>query len=429
MDVLLDFFSFQDPNVRWVSIGCILLGIGASINGTFIFLRKQSLIGDAVAHAILPGICIAFLFSGTKNPLILSLGALVTGWFSIFCINWISKNTKIKEDGAIAIVLSVFFAVGIMLLTHIQQTGMGNQSGLDTFLFGKAAAMDKFDVIVFACISLLIISVVLLLKKEFSLIAFDPSFSRSIGKPRNFLDNALNTLTILSIVTGIQAVGVVLMAALLITPPAAARFWTNKLNTMLLLSAMLGSIAGISGAFVSYAAPNMPTGPWIVMVISLIAIFSFIFAPKKGVFFKFYRQVLHKNRILRENILKFIYKELEKIDFQKTFLSQESILNSKIASGRSIRNALRRLRWEGFLTQGHEGLTLSPEGVIKARRIVKLHRLWELYLTDYLNIAPDHVHDDAESMEHIITPEIERKLEEKLQFPQTDPHQRNIPYE
>lgn len=429
MHEIISFFSFSDPNIRWVSLACIFLGIAASLNGVFIFLRKQSLVGDAIAHAVLPGICLAFIFSGTKNPFVLSIGALLTGWLSLKVISWISQYSKIKSDAAIAIVLSIFFAIGIALLTQIQQSGVGNQSGLDTFLFGKAAAMDRTDVLLFSGMSIAIILIILFLKKDLGLFAFDEQYAISIGRPTRLINNVLQTLTILSIVTGIQAVGVVLMAALLITPAAAARFWTNRLGIMLLIAACIGGFSGISGAFVSYLSPQMPTGPWIVMMLSIIALASFIFSPGRGVVFNYWQQRRHRFRILKENILKYIYKYCEKNSFTNYKIPISTLTGSQLASKGKLKQAIQTLRIQGYISKSGDYMQLEQVGLNKAQRIVRLHRLWELYLTEYLRIAPDHVHDDAESMEHIITPEIERKLEEKLDFPTTDPHQKNIPYE
>ncbi len=427
--MMQDFVSFLEINVVYVVLGSILLSASSAIVGTFTFLRKKSLVGDAVAHAVLPGVCLAFLAIGTKNPLTLIIGAFLSGWLSMLCIDWIVKNSKLKEDTAVGLVLSVFFGVGILLLTSIQHSGNEEQAGLDSFLFGKAAALVGEDLAVFASTAIILILVVLLFFKEFKLIAFDEHFAQVIGLPVKRLEFVLTTLTVLAVVIGIQAVGVVLMAAMLITPPAAARYWTDRLSTMLVLSALMGASAGLFGAFISYSAPAMPTGPWIILVISFIALFSFLFAPKKGLIAKYLQQREYQNKFNDENILKLIYQlgEKDKLFFEER--STDYIKKHRVFQTNTLKKSLHRLKDEGYLSQEGKGWAFTKEGYERGKRIVRLHRLWELYLTEYLRIAPDHVHDDAETMEHIITPEIEKQLEHRLQKPKYDPHQTEIPYE
>jgi manganese/zinc/iron transport system permease protein len=429
VNMMQDFVSFLEINVVYVVLGSILLSASSAIVGTFTFLRKKSLVGDAVAHAVLPGVCLAFLAIGTKNPLTLIIGAFLSGWLSMLCIDWIVKNSKLKEDTAVGLVLSVFFGVGILLLTSIQHSGNEEQAGLDSFLFGKAAALVGEDLAVFASTAIILILVVLLFFKEFKLIAFDQHFAQVIGLPVKRLEFVLTTLTVLAVVIGIQAVGVVLMAAMLITPPAAARYWTDRLSTMLVLSALMGASAGLFGAFISYSAPAMPTGPWIILVISFIALFSFLFAPKKGLIAKYLQQREYQNKFNDENILKLIYQlgEKDKLFFEER--STDYIKKHRVFQTNTLKKSLHRLKDEGYLSQEGKGWAFTKEGYERGKRIVRLHRLWELYLTEYLRIAPDHVHDDAETMEHIITPEIEKQLEHRLQKPKYDPHQTEIPYE
>lgn len=428
LENLRNFFSFQDINVLYVSLGTVILGASAAVVGSFTFLRKRALIGDAIAHAILPGICLAFLVSGTKNYLLLIVGAFISGWISILLVDYISKNSKIKEDTAIGLILSVFFGFGVLLLTYIQQSGNSAQTGLDSFLFGKAASMVQQDVIIFSIISILLVVMVGLFYKELQLISFDENFARSIGLPVKGLIFMLSSLTVLAVVTGIQAVGVVLMAALLITPTAAAKYWSGYLPRILLIAAFIGGFSGFSGTAISYVAPNMPTGPWVVMVLSIIAFISIFFSPKKGIIAKAIIQLKHRQRIQDENIIKTFFQIAEAEESFGEPKTIKMIREKRYYSDKLILKILRRLKRHGYLTQTKEGYFLSSFGQRKAARLVKLHRLWELYLTDYLRIAPDHVHEDADTIEHLITPELEKRLEEKLGYPKVDPHNSKIPY-
>ena len=422
------FFTFEDPNVRYVVIGSILLTATSAIVGTFTFLKKKALVGDAVAHSVLPGVCLSFILWGEKNPLILIPGAFLTGWLSLVLIDYIRANSKIKEDTAIGLILSVFFGIGIFMLTIIQKSGDAAQSGLDSFLFGQAASLIGQDLIVFSITAVLLLVTVFFLFKELTILAFDPDFAATIGIPVRAIELVLTTLTVLAVVIGIQAVGVVLMAAMLITPAAAARFWTEDVRVMVGLAALFGAISGFAGAFISYTAPSMPTGPWIVVVVSCIAFFSFFFAPGKGIIHRLLTTRRIRNSMTDENILKCMYNMGELDDNFGQGRSFEELLDQRSFEKEELTDGLKRLARDGFLEKKHGGYLFTTDGLEKGKRVVKLHRLWELYLTKYLRIAPDHVHDDAETIEHILTPELEARLEKLLDYPEVDPHQSKIPY-
>lgn len=428
MNSLGEFFSFQDPNIRFVVIGSVILTASSAIVGAFTFLNKRSLIGDAIAHAVLPGICLGFMLAGTKNPFFLIGGAFATGWISLVAVDYITRRTRIKEDTAIGLVLSVFFGLGIVLLTVIQKSGNAAQSGLDHFLFGKAASLVGDDLYTFAAVALILLVAVFLLFKEFTLLAFDKDFAKAIGLPVKKIELVLTSLIVLAVVIGIQAVGVVLMAAILITPAAAARFWTDKMSVMFLLASIFGAISGLAGAYISYVAPAMPTGPWIVIVISVIAFISFFLAPRRGVLSRAFKQGSIRKTINDENVLKALYQVGEE---SRNFYLQRSvdeILRRRKFQRENLVHVLKRLRNQGYLEQTGQLWGLTEAGKVRGQRVVKMHRLWELYLTTQLHIAPDHVHDDADTIEHLLTPELEAELERLLNYPKTDPHKSEIPY-
>lgn len=428
MNSLVEFFSFADPNIRYVVLGSVLLTASSAIVGTFTFLNKRSLIGDAIAHAVLPGICLGFIVAGNKNPLVLIIGAFITGWLSLVVVEYVTRKTRIKEDTAIGLVLSVFFGIGILMLTVIQKSGNASQSGLDHFLFGKAAALVGSDLYAFLIVASILLIVVYILFKEFALLAFDKAYAKSIGYPVRTLELILTSLIVLAVVIGIQAVGVVLMAAILITPAAAARFWTDKITVMVFLACAFGAFSGLSGAYISFVAPAMPTGPWIVIVISTIAFISFFLAPKRGVVYRLIRQRSIRQTINNENVLKVMYQlgEENKNFFIPRHL--EEIIRRRKYDKNVLLTILRRLLSQGYVEQTGTMWSLSEEGKNKAQRVVKIHRLWELYLTTYLKIAPDHVHEDAETIEHLLTPELEAELEKQLGYAELDPHKTKIPY-
>ncbi|NYV65518.1 metal ABC transporter permease [Bacillus sp. Gen3] len=298
------FQVFQDPNTQWILFGSVLLGISSGVIGCFAYLRKQSLMGDALSHAALPGVCLAFILTGTKSIFFFLIGAMIAGILATMSISFITRYSRIKQDSALGIILTVFFGIGIVLLTQIQHSASGNQSGLDKFLFGQAASMVHSDVYTMAGISLFLIGVSILFFKEFKLLSFDPGFAKGIGLPTMILDQFIMLLLVIAVVIGIQAVGVVLMAALLITPAVSARYWTEKLHVMIILAGLFGGTSGLIGTIISTWANNLPTGPLIVLSATSIFVVSIVLAPSRGVLAKAMRQKRAKTEILNQQQLK-----------------------------------------------------------------------------------------------------------------------------
>jgi manganese/zinc/iron transport system permease protein len=428
MNTLLDFFSFSDPNVRMVTLGTVVLGAAAAVVGSFAFLRKRSLVGDAVAHAILPGIVLAFVIGDSKHPVVLLIGALISGWLALLSIDFITNRSKLKTDTVIGLVLSVFFGLGIFLLTAVQHSGRANQAGLDKFLFGKAASMSAQDVWTFGILSLVLIIATAVFYKTFKIISFNRDYAQTLGLPVKLGEFVLSTVTVLAVTTGIQAVGVVLMAALLITPAAAARSWTERLSVMIIIAAALGALGGVVGSYISYTAPKMPTGPWIVMALSFFTLFSLLFAPRRGVLARLNLQQKNREKIITENLLKALYITGEKNGNPGDVISHEALLNYRSVPKNELALATRKLKKRFLIIPQKDGYRLSELGLEAAARVVRLHRLWELYLTERMNMKSDHIHPNAESIEHILTPELEAELIKELDRPEKDPHESTIPY-
>lgn len=424
----LEFFTFSNVNVTFVFVGCVLLGMSTGVLGCFAFLRKRSLLGDALAHAALPGVCAAFLLTGTKNPLIILGGAMVSCWLGALSVELIVRYTRCKEDSALGMVLSVFFGAGIVLLTYIQRTGEAAQAGLDKFLFGQAAALIDRDVWTLGILSVLILAVVALAYKEFKVFSFDPEFAAGIGLPVRFIEIVMATLIVIAVGIGLQAVGVVLMAAMLVTPAAAARYWTDRLGVMIAAAGFFGALSGGLGAYISYLSPKMPTGPWMVVAATIMFAFSFFFAPRRGVLTRLRRHYKFRRRTAEENVLRTLYLLGEPFEQWGDSYSASELLQYRSMPTAQLARTLNRLIQKALVSEPVEGrYALTEFGVRRAARVTRLHRLWELYLTRKLEIAPDHVHDDAEEIEHILTPELERRLEALLEHPEEDPHASRIP--
>lgn len=269
--------------IGMVMVGSSLVGCVSGALGGFAVLRKQSLLGDAISHAALPGIAIAFLLTMTKNPLILMSGAMIAGWISTLLVMAIVKHTVIKEDAALGMILSVFFGFGLVLLTLIQRLPTSNKSGLNHYLFGSAATLLASDIKIMGILSIVTLIGLLLFWKEFKILSFDPDYATSLGFNTRRIEIILTFLTVTAIVIGLQTVGVILMSAMIIAPAAAARQWTNRLWVMILLSALFGAASGLIGAAISSHFGKLPTGPTIVLVMSLFVAISMVFAPTNGI--------------------------------------------------------------------------------------------------------------------------------------------------
>ena len=418
----------MDPIFLKVVVGTTLLASSSAVVGTFSYLKGQSLVGDAIAHALLPGVVLAFMLGDGRNPAYLIFGALASGLIAHYGIEFIQNRTKLKSDTAVSLVLSTFFGFGIMLMSVVQQRGQGQQAGLERYLLGKAAAITMLDVYTFSALALVLLLGVALFYKGFQLMTFNEDFAHAIGLPVGLIRVTFTVLTVLAVTIGIQTVGVVLMAALLITPAAAARAWTKSLPQMIVLAAMFSAISAILGTLISSAITKMPTGPWIVIILGLIGFTSLFIAPEKGWLFKRKRALENRSKTNRENIMKLMYRQEEKCGTGNK-LSIPQILSIRAMREDALRVGLKDLKKRLWIIEHIDGFTLTDLGRIEGRRVVRLHRLWELYLTERLGMAPDHIHPQAETMEHVITPEIEALLIKELGVPERDPHESLIPYE
>lgn len=423
------FFSFRDPSVRYAVCGSVLLGITCGLVGSFIVVRRMALMGDALSHAVLPGVALGFLWNTTKDPVAIFIGATAAGLLGTATVTWITRTTRLKEDTAIGMVLAVFFSVGVCLVTMIQKLPTGNKSGIDKFLFGQAAAMDARDLQLMGVVAAVTIVTVFLFHKEFLITSFDPAYARSLGLPAGWIHHVLMLLLAFAAVIALQAVGVVLVSAMLITPAAAAYLLTDRLKPMLLLSAALGVAAGVTGAFLSFLGNNLPTGPFMVIGASMVFLAAFLFGARHGVVVRWFRKRSQSSRIQRENTLKAVYHVLEAREFLGESVSAVELAERRRETVEEARREIRLLERHGMVTLHEEGeaLTLTPEGWGRACSVVRNHRLWELYLTNEAHIAADHVHEDAEQIEHVLGEEVVMRLEKGLQYATKDPHGRNIP--
>ncbi|SHI67424.1 metal ABC transporter permease [Algibacter luteus] len=302
---------FTDYTLRTITMGTAILGAVTGMLGSFAVLRKQSLLGDAISHAALPGIAIAFLITGTKDTNVLLLGALISGLLGTFWIRGIISKTHLKSDTALGLILSLFFGFGMLLLTFIQKQPNANQAGLDKYLFGQAATLVESDVWLMAIVTGICLFVLLLFWKEFKILLFDADYTKTLGFNTNFIDVLITSFIVLAIVLGLQTVGVVLMSAMLLAPAAAARQWTDSLGIMVFLAAVFGAFSGVFGTAISATQNNLSTGPVIVIVAGVFVLVSFVFSPSRGLLFKQIRFIKNRRDLQLHNTLAFMFRIAE----------------------------------------------------------------------------------------------------------------------
>jgi manganese/zinc/iron transport system permease protein len=393
-----------------VMIGTALLGAMSGVIGSFAVLRGRALVGDMLAHAALPGVCLAFLLTGQRHLLGLSIGALVSGLLAVTAVTVITRWTRTKEDAAIGIVLSTFFGFGVVLLSVVQKPSTsGNKAGLGSYLFGEPGGMLTSDLTVLAIVAAIVLATVALFYKEFALVCFDSDFATSQGWPTLALDLTIMGMLAVVTVVGLPIVGVILMAAMIIVPAATARFWTHRLPVLLVVSAALGAIAGVVGTRVGR---GYPAGASIVLAASSLFVISLLFAPQRGIVSRLYAEYRLRKRVAEEHLLRALFE-----------LSEASLPTVPIIELRTLRDyrywwsldkLLERAREDQLIEWTNGEIKLTPLGLRRAAQITKAHRLWELYLVRHADIAPDHVDRDADDVEHLLPESLVAKLEQEL---------------
>ena len=426
-DQLERFFSFRDPSLRYALVGSILLGLSCGLLGSFIVVRRMALVGDALSHAVLPGVALGFLWNMTKDPVAIFIGAIIAGLAGTSMVSALIKTTRLKADTALGLVLASFFAVGMCLLSMIQNLPTGNKSGLNAFLFGQVAALGTDDIQLMGIVTGIAVLLVVLFYKELLTTSFDAGFARVSGIPAEWVHHGLMLVLAAAIVIALQAVGVVLVSAMLITPAAAAYLLTDRLHRMLMLASIFGVLAGVTGAFFSFVGRGLPTGPLMVIGASIVFAAAYFFGPRHGVLARWWRQRQSASRTERENTLKALYHVWENDGYRDVGVTLRGLAERR---RETLDEALRRseeLQHHGLATINRDTVYFTPEGRQRATEIVRNHRLWELYLTNTANIAPDHVHEDAEKIEHILGESVVRELERRLNYATEDPHGKPIP--
>lgn len=415
---IIEILTFRAGfNTAVVVAGTSLLGLAAGVVGVFALLRKRALVADAVSHATLPGIGIAFLIlvasgrDGHNLPGLL-LGAASTAVLGSWAIGLLVRHTRLREDAAIGIVLSVFFGAGIAILSYIQQAAPTGSAGLHSFIFGQAATMRQGDVVLMASIAVIAVLVTVAIRKELALVCFNDSFARVDGWSVGTLDAVIIGLVVLVTVAGLQAVGLLMVVAMLIIPPAAARYWTERLGLLVLLAGLIGAASGYVGSTISATFPRKPAGAVIVLTAGAVFACSMMLAPSRGVLGYSVRRIRLQIRFAADHLLEAAH------EAGKNGLTRADIIDFAHSRGwvrgwAGITTVLLRAR--GLVTSdGEGGVALTDAGRVRGARVHRNHTLWTQYLVSFADIAPSHVDWSVDQVEHALSPDLVALLERQL---------------
>lgn len=437
-------FFFTDSVLRGPTIGSMLMCFSAALIGVVVFLRKQSLLGESLSHAAYPGVVVGVIVAGMAGlsadepgllALMMMIGAFLSAFLGLLTIHFLERKVKVRSDAALCLVLSSFFGIGLTLASQVQYSHSSSYRQIQAYLYGQAATMTDVHIWIYGIFSLFIVSIFLIFFKEIEIILFDRNFAKISGFPVRRIETLIFVLIVLSIVIGIRSVGVVLMSAMIIAPAAAARQFTNRFINMLWIAPVFGVLSGFLGNYLSIQLTRydflqrsgarfiLPTGPMIVLVASFFCLLAIFFAPQRGLSLRLIRIARFRYRCICENVLKGIWRQ-----GPDQCYSLKEIIQYQSLSKIYLRFVLWRLVHDGWMEKPDKlSYRLTPKGKIWAAKIVRLHRLWEVYLANYVGIRHERVHRNAEEMEHIITPELEEELTLLLKDPQLDPHAQEIP--
>jgi ABC-type Mn2+/Zn2+ transport system permease subunit/Mn-dependent DtxR family transcriptional regulator len=404
-------------------IASVIVGITCGLVGSFIMLRKMALMGDALSHAVLPGVIIGFIVAG-KNELAIFIGAVSAGIITALMIGFINRNSRIKEDTSMGIMFSGAFAFGILLISQMKNVHID----LTSYLFGDILGVSRGDIVLSAIIGFVVLLGVLLFYKQLLVTSFDPTMAAVMGVSAGLVHYFLMSLLSMTIVASLQSVGVILVIAMLITPAATAYLLTDRLPKMLTLAVVIGVITALAGLLGSYHF-NFASGASMVVFATIVFLLTFVFSPSQGVLIRYLRKRKVSEKHLEQDVLKMIYKNSFDLNKNKILegVGIKHLISWLGSTEQRILSTLDKLKNKNYVELNRKKVSLTQNGEALALRIIRSHRLWESYLINENVLSSKNIHSDAEEVEHILTDEILDEIDEKLGYPEFDPHGSPIP--
>ena len=409
--------QFQELYIQRALIASSMVGLMCGVLGCFIVLRNMSLIGDALAHSVLPGVVVAFILVG-HNPLAFFIGSVVAGLSTSAGITWIQHKVKTKNDAAIGIVFTAMFAIGVIGISEIARLP-GVHLDLDDFLFGEVLGVANEDLyLTGAVLAYVLLSIVVFYRPLF-IATFQPVIAETMGISVKTMHYFLMLLLAFAVVAALKMVGLILVVAMLITPAATALLLSKRLHWVVVIAGLLGLTASVLGLALAVVL-DFPPAPTMAVVATLMYLLAVFFAPEKGVVFRF----LQKRQLQRKIQLEDILKQAFRLQ-QREELTVNALLNKLGFGERRLKGHLRSLRMQGLFDA--KRLALTVDGQEAAKRLVRAHRLWETFLVNEVGLTEDQIHDAAEKYEHLLTDELLDEVDTHLGFPARDPHGSLIP--
>ena len=414
--IFLELLFPEEYNARIVIPAVIAYGSIAGAVGVPLVLKKRALFGDAIGHASLPGVVLAFLFgfffwgSGKEMALLLTGGA-IAGFAGVFFLQQLHNKTKLKEDALIAILLSFSFGIGVVLLSFSQSLSGGDQAGLDHFIYGSIATIRLIEAKILIGCSLVLWLCFLATMKEIKITVFDFVYAEASGFNTKKINLYFLILSVLVVIVGLPTVGLVLGVALLIIPVASAQRWSNNYNKIVFISSMFGATSAWVGASLSNYFLNLPAGAIIVITSFFLYLCSLIFGIRNGFLVCFSKKNKLQTKIDIDHVLRSMW-ELKERGYEQ--VSVTNLLSSRQWKANEMYRAVKRTISKGYIKKNGDVYYFSKKGLLQSENIVKRHRLWEAYLVKFVDIDPTHVDRDADQTEHVIGSEIIDLLEKKL---------------
>lgn len=434
MESLLDIWNaiLELPHIYWTEpvfqralLAAVMVGVTCGVLGCFFVLRNMSLIGDALSHAVLPGLVVAFMLLG-YNTLGFFIGSTVAGIVTALMITWIAQNVQTKADASIGIVFTFMFALGVIGISRIARVhadGSDTSPHIDVqhFLFGNPLGVETTDLYLTTAVMVYVLISIFIFYRYLFVATFQEVIAETMGISVKALHYFLMLLLSFTVVASLQSVGLILVVAMLITPASTALLLSDNLRKVILISGLIGAVTGLVGISLSIVL-NSPPGPQLVVVVSVFFFLTAMFAPKKGYIFKKIQQRNLQRKIQLEDVLKQTIRLSEKGMVTKERLLTRlgyppAVLNARIAT----------LQKQGLLKNGKTQIKLTKAGKAAANRLVRAHRLWETYMVQQMGMTEEQIHEEAERLEHLLTDDILDEVDEKLGYPVLDPHGSPIP--
>jgi manganese/zinc/iron transport system permease protein len=435
---VLQTWSMADT---WIVVAGILCAVAASLPGNFLVLRRMSLLGDAISHAILPGLAVAFLISESRASVPMFVGAVIVGVLTALFTEWIRDFGEVDEGASMGVVFTTLFALGLTMIVRAADSvdldpgcvlyGAIELTWLDTIRVGSFELPRV--VLTLSIVAVLNAAFVTVFFKELRLSAFDPALATSLGFNARWMHYLLMIDVAITAVACFETAGNILVVAMFVAPPATAFLLTQRLSSMIIVSVIVAILSAIMGHVSALVVPHWfgfrstSTSGMMALTAGWIFLLASLFAPRNGVFARIVRRQKLSLRILSEDLIALLYRLDEKHAGCSTTLEQ---LRSKLFSGAfSSWLLMRRHVYKGRVTRTMSGFQLTDQGRRLGAELVRSHRLWEQYLVTEGGVSVDRIHGQAEKLEHFTGRDLRDRLQQETSAPSTDPHGRPIPPE